>query len=49
MMMMIWQKRDERNMMQRVERTKNRTELIIERQAKREEIKVPFQRVSEAG
>jgi hypothetical protein len=29
-------------MMQKVERTKNRTELIIEKQAKREEIKVPF-------
>jgi hypothetical protein len=36
-------------MMQRVERMKNRTELIIEKQAKREEIKVPFQRVSESG
>ena len=33
--------------MQRVERTKNRTELIIEKQVKREEIKVPFQRVSQ--
>ena len=35
--------------MQRVARTKNRTELIIEKQGKREEIKVPFQRVSESG
>jgi hypothetical protein len=36
-------------MMQGVEMTKNRTELIMEIQGKREEIKVPFQRVSESG
>jgi len=36
------QKREEKNQIPKIERSKNRTQLIIEKQAKKEEAKVPF-------